>query len=172
MEAPLIFTSARRIARRLKRAVAGCTGKRNSRLNVVSKLVNQCARESRAAGKTIHQARESRGRKLIAGSFRAIHARINITAATKARIKMARRCGFLRTNIANPIFTCSLVPREVTPGLSRCRHRSAILHTGLRAPLIERSRSRTCLTRPYEIDAGNYAGSAGAGTMDSAAPPA
>src|SRR5260370_39188 len=36
--------------------------------------------------------------------------------------------------------------------------------------LIERSRSRTCLTTPYEIDAGNYAGSAGVGTMDSGAP--
>src|SRR6266481_5985222 len=38
--------------------------------------------------------------------------------------------------------------------------------------LIERSPSCTCLTRPYEIDAGNYAGSAGAGAMDPSAPPA
>src|SRR6266478_10047398 len=108
MEAPLIFTSARRIARMLKRAVAGCTGKRNSRLNVVSKLANQCARASRATGKTIHSARESRGKKLIAGSFRAVHAKIDITTAANVRIKIARNLGLWRANIADGTFSTFL----------------------------------------------------------------
>src|SRR5438874_2471346 len=105
MGAPLIFMLARRIARKLKRAVGGGSGKTNSRRNVASKLADPCARELAAVGKTIHSARASRGRKLIPGSLRAIHARIDGTTATNATIKIARPRGLWRANIAGSTFS-------------------------------------------------------------------
>ena len=66
---------------------------------VAARLANQCACASTAAGNTIHSARLSRLKKLIAGSVPAIHARTDIAMIANAPIKIAR-CHGLRTNIA------------------------------------------------------------------------
>src|SRR5215470_3601364 len=99
MGAPLSFTSARRIARTLKRAVAGWSLETNSRRNVASRLLNQCARASTAAGNAIHSARLSPGKKLIAGSCHANHASIDVATLANTVIQIAR-CHGLETNIA------------------------------------------------------------------------
>ena len=57
--------------------------------------------------------------------------------------------------------------RKLDRHLGRCG--SARLTCG--GHLIEHFSGTTCLTRPYEIDPGNYAGSARVGTVDSGAPP-
>jgi hypothetical protein len=103
----LIFTSARRIARTLKRAVAGWSIKTTSRRNVASTLADECACASIAAGNTIHSARRSYGKKLIAESCRAIHAKIDIVTPANATIKIAR-CHGLRTEIVDRPFNMFL----------------------------------------------------------------
>src|SRR5207249_11724086 len=57
----------------LRCAVAGRSTKVNSRRNVASRLANQCACASTAAGNTIHSARLSRLKKLISGTDPAIN---------------------------------------------------------------------------------------------------
>src|SRR6266496_189538 len=57
--------------------------------------------------------------------------------------------------------------RKLDRHLGRCLFCTA----DLRGHLIEHFSGTTCLTRPYEIDPGNYAGSARVGTVDSGAPP-
>ena len=104
---PLIFTSTRRIPRTIKRAVGGWFIKTNSRRNVVSRLANQCACASTAAGKTIHSARRSRGKKLIAGSCHAIHASIDIARPASATINITR-CHGLKIDIVDPTFSMFL----------------------------------------------------------------
>ena len=96
-DVPLIFTSARRIARTLKSAVDGRSVKTNSRRNVASRPVNQCPCGLTATGKTIHSARLSRGKKLIAGSFRAIHTSTDVATPANTAIQIARCNGLERT---------------------------------------------------------------------------
>ena len=103
----MIFTSARRIARTLKRAVAGWSVKTTSRRNVASRLADECACASIAAGNTIHSARRSWDKKLIAASCHAIHARIDIVTPANATIKIAR-CHGLRTEIVDRPFNMFL----------------------------------------------------------------
>ncbi len=78
---------------------AGRSVKTNSRRNVASRLANQCVRGLTAAGKTIHSARRSRGKKLIPGSWHAIHARTDIAILANTAIQIPR-CHGLRTNIS------------------------------------------------------------------------
>jgi len=86
---PFIFSSTRFAARTSNRADPGCESSVNVRRNVASIVATRCERASGAAGKMIHSARLSPGRKLIFGScthFQASQPKAMAAAATRNNV--------------------------------------------------------------------------------------
>src|SRR6476620_672577 len=93
----------------------------------------------------------------MAGSVRAIHARSAIARAASTTVRIAR-CHGLRADICESLLACFLAAHRNTDRQQYARG-------------FDRTFSLpNCLSRPYEIDAGNYAGSTRTGPVDSSAP--